>query len=421
MLDDDTFMPIASVWEGLRKAGLEFAFGTEVTFRGNRTKETRISDTTAVLGPAPLIVPLIFGEEIPQKGRHASLGHHLLAVVSQPDNDDKAVEVLILDSAPGAVPSRMIEEAVAGLIRYTGWLGIDLKGRPLPVAHSISYEVLPTPHQEGKDSCGFYLILNAWAFMFGIDIHPGHQRRIQTSVEDFHREGLKLINMALAGYMDSKTIEAFLMVHGYAAELQGHERSMPEIKTARLDTKRFENTIDRLRKRAKAEMVDRTISSPAEDSPLAGATRPGATRPEATPPGATRPGATRPGATRPEATPPGEYLTGLSEDSQAEDSQAEDSQAEDSQPQDPQPQDPQPQDPQPQDPQPQDPQPQDYKDLEILLLDAGTVMMMEAHGLNITESEAREALHACNGDINLAYPYVADARARARARARFTH
>lgn len=260
LLDEDVFMAIASVWEGLRQAGALYAFGTLPTFRGNRQQATQIRDTEAVLGPNPLIIPLFFGEEMPPEGkrrnrhRNPPIGHHLLAVATTiPASRDMTVDVFVYDSAPGTVPHPRIQEAIDGLVRFTGWMGIDATGKPLEVTPTISYYYLDSPRQEGTQSCGFNLILNAWTVMLGLSFHRFEHRLTETTLKEFHTEGLGLINLALAGHMDSMTIQAFLVVHGYA--LPNENGILRLMNAVALDTAKLDEIIAELRQRGKSNAL----------------------------------------------------------------------------------------------------------------------------------------------------------------------
>lgn len=271
LLDEHVHNAIASVWEGLRQFGIFYAFGTLFTFRANRAQDSQMLDSEAVLGPHPLIIPLFLGREMPakkvrksknvkrtrKKDRAEPIGHHLLAVVGQPK--DETVNVLIYDSAPGVRSHEEIQNAVGGLIRNTGWMGIDAAGGRQPVTPTIKYFDMPTPLQQGQDTCGFYQILNAWAIMLGIPIHPGQQRRTATHYEKFLLQGVLIFNLAMNGCMDSTTIEAFMNVHGYSAENLKSPLE-PQIDAVEMDDVTLDNIMEELRTRGRAAVVQRTAT-----------------------------------------------------------------------------------------------------------------------------------------------------------------
>lgn len=280
MLDEVVHMAIASVWEGMRQAGLNFAFGDIFTFRGRRNPNMLIPDVEAVLGPAPLIMPLFFGREMPRDDvrgrtknrtknrqivRFTEFGHHLFAIATQEGSNAKGVKVYIMDSSPGTRSQDEIKHVVGCLVKFTGWLGIDASGRPLSVEHTIRYWPMPTPVQEGPMSCGFYQILNAWAVMIGIPIHPGEQRRIDTTWDQFKRDGLGIINMALAGYMDSFTILAFMNRHGYSAD-EGtvNTAHIRDMNTVAMTADKAHRIVYRLRQQARADGPEGATSDSAQ-------------------------------------------------------------------------------------------------------------------------------------------------------------
>ena len=267
MTDEDVFTGIACVWESLRNNGVSFAFGQGLTFRFNRDKNNQNPDFGVVLAPNPLIMPLLFNKEMPtekdevrkkttpkkkEKHRRQSsssefgfnpIGHHLFAIARRESIQDQRVRVSIFDSAPGVVDPTA---DIANLIRYTGWLGINSN----QVSPSIEFVNELSPGQEGRNTCGFYVILNAWATMLGIPITPEIQRRPNTtSGREFLAQGLELINMAAAGCMNSSIIQAFMNHHGYSVEQNPGEPSIAatNVLTTRMDERKFTGIIDELR------------------------------------------------------------------------------------------------------------------------------------------------------------------------------
>ncbi|MCJ1465431.1 hypothetical protein MMC07_004049 [Pseudocyphellaria aurata] len=267
LYDEQVHVAIGAVWESMRRAGVHFAFGDLYTFRGRREQSSLIPNVEAVLGPAPLIMPLFFGQEMPSKdaqgGRtEESMGHHVFAVASILDAQGLIVKVM--DSSPGTRSSQEIGDALTGLVKFTGWLGVDAERQPLPVRHTIYFQSTNTPRQEGNMSCGFYIILNAWATMLGIDIHPGPQRRVDTTWQHFMEDGLTLINMALLGHVDSITIQAFMNLHGYSAMVHETTPVLPIKKIVAMDLPKLDQIVWHLRDLALYSRLQSTESVSAQ-------------------------------------------------------------------------------------------------------------------------------------------------------------
>ena len=154
------------------------------------------------------------------------LGHLVLAVATKAHSK---ITVQVWDSRPGTVAPAEIEKAVQGVVTYSGWMGMSLDSHvwdhkpPLEFRHTI-YET--TPHQGSGNQCGLYTVLNAWANMLGIQIVKKTKLKLpeEKTLEGFHRKGTMIVNLALAGHMDSRTIQAFLKVYGYS---KGQSRSKP--------------------------------------------------------------------------------------------------------------------------------------------------------------------------------------------------
>lgn len=229
LADYDVVLGIASMWEGLKRlnrADVDFTYaGMDMFAPGGQQKTVG-----AVGGWSRFIMPLCFSSKDPEALENPrrdspgspDVGHLLLCVAELVNDEPMTVRFEILDSSPGTVPIEVIFAKAKEIVEHSGWLDT---GGPKP---RIVYEPLsqvPVPHQVGGRTCGLHVILNAWAYMLGITIHRGFYRRGRTTEnrddkadEVFLQSGLELVNLALAGFMDSETIQAFLNVHGYSVE-----------------------------------------------------------------------------------------------------------------------------------------------------------------------------------------------------------
>lgn len=255
--DSDVVYTIASVWAGLRNSGCHFGFGTPDTFQWYRDPANgTLPGSTAVGGPYPLIIPLIFGdaletqrdqdravEEIQRlnKGREwnervrpsrnseiGGIGHFILAVARRGvrgAHSTNEVTIFAMDSAPGSISQFDYTAVAQNIVRYSGWMGVNMHGVPLrvePTFRRLSVQAVPL--QREQNNCGFHAILNAWAVMLRVPVHSGEERRLTAwrghvaGDSDFYRVGKQIMNLAVQGFMDSRTIQAFMMVFGYAKD-----------------------------------------------------------------------------------------------------------------------------------------------------------------------------------------------------------
>lgn len=246
-LDDmDVGYAIASVWAGLRNSRSYYGFGSPSTFilYRNDLTGTNIGDT-AVGGPNRLIMPLAFSNDaalrsdlqqlsesaaqgktvtLPSGSTIGGIGHFILAVArrqSKPTSD--TVALYILDSAPGIVSQFDAAATAQNIVRYSGWMGVDESRVPFTVTPNFTaLSTQNVPRQRGVNNCGFHVILNAWAIMLGIRIVSSETRMETTwrgraaSDAAFYRLGKEIMNLAIHGFMDSTTIQAFMTVFGYA-------------------------------------------------------------------------------------------------------------------------------------------------------------------------------------------------------------
>ena len=228
LADYDVVLGIAPIWEGLKRLGrpdIDFTFAGLDTFCP-RDEEQHLG---AVGRWSRFIMPLFFSqvrtEELANQGKHAepikSLGHLLLCVAELVNDQPMTVRLEIFESRPHTISNEAIILRAQELVKSSGWLGENRSETP------VEYTVVAkrVPHQVGQNTCGLHVILNAWAVMLGIPIHPSTWRRGRTERNQFDAvdaaflsQGLELVNLALAGFMDSATIQAFFNVHGYSAE-----------------------------------------------------------------------------------------------------------------------------------------------------------------------------------------------------------
>lgn len=237
LTDEEVVKGIATLWMALQNQGKQFAFGSSNTFIGCRTEGFNVD--LAVKGPKYLfLMPLIFPPDsddtehgMPKstfsrkkgmKRPSPGVGHHLLAVARVADG---FINVTVLNSLHTCVKHTKIEEVTTSVITRSGWLGKHQSGlNPLPVWPQIRFEYPTVPTQEGVNTCGLYVILNAWATMLELKINPSRTRRRlpkkETSETPFITAVMELINLGIAGFLDTETIVAFLVSYGYVLEPQ---------------------------------------------------------------------------------------------------------------------------------------------------------------------------------------------------------
>jgi len=153
------------------------------------------------------------------------LGHHLLAIATRPiptTTTPPSITLTIYDSAPGHIPPASIHAAALALITHTGWLGLLPTGQPnLSLTPSFPSPPLHArvPHQSGGNTCGLYTVLNAWAFMLGVEVYTGGRggRKGGGGASGvFEEMAREVLDLAMGGCMDGGTVRAFLRVFGYA-------------------------------------------------------------------------------------------------------------------------------------------------------------------------------------------------------------
>lgn len=224
---DDVWVAIGSLWEGLRSgnprsardayAGMDLFYPPDTYFYTAQPEPVAASNKR-------FLMPILFAAEkdtfagqtsaAPTNKDSEEVGHLLLAVAEMVGEPNE-VQLRIYDSAgDGAGPNcQHILRRARNLIERGQWPNPAVN-TPLQYRNSGFHSV---PQQQGgTNTCGLYTIMNAWAVMLGIPIQhkdtwvPGHSAHYA-----FARVGLEIVNHALAGFMDSRTIQAFMNVHRY--------------------------------------------------------------------------------------------------------------------------------------------------------------------------------------------------------------
>lgn len=248
LFDEQIVKGLTTLRRALQIQGKYFAFASTNKFIGCRSKDFYDMKEPAVKGPNyPLIMPLVFAprsdntihgypnsEFDPNSKAHArpTAGHHILAVARVTDGP---IIVTVLDTMPCLLECASIEEVVTDVVTRSGWLGKDKNDLPLPVWPTFKFEYPKVPEQEDSNTCGIYVILNAWATMLELEIAPQKARLFlpqeKTPKVPFLTSAIDLINLAIAGHLDTETIVAFFLSYGYILE----PRDPNSIPNVRLD------------------------------------------------------------------------------------------------------------------------------------------------------------------------------------------
>jgi len=210
-----------------------------------------------VAGPEKqFIMPLIFpaDEQLERLGTGQGKGKRK----ADKDRDVEHIGHLMLAVAHS--------ERTKEIVENSEWAAPDDQGAHIPIANNT---YVRTPKQKANsNTCGFYTILNAWAVMLGIPVHPQSRRRGQSTHGEFMAQGLEMINLALSGHMDSRTIQAFLNVFGYTT-VQDPENENDNVKhrvtTVRMNQGRLEIALNN--QRCLDENIPPASATPSDESP----------------------------------------------------------------------------------------------------------------------------------------------------------
>ena len=272
MTIDDVLFAVGTIWEGLRIQDVPFAYADTNVFDPAYQQMVGREGwrTFGVVGKGDrFIMPLWFPpntEEIEKvhkgnlekkkkgtsaKGKEdkakastnqssSDLGHLLLAVAKRHPSKAKTVHIEIRDSLNEFQDPHEIRDRARELAET--WLG---------GAVETSFADIAVPQQtEKSNACGFHVILNAWAVMLGIPLHQGECRRKGCGHHNtFMKTGLQIVNLALAGFMDSRTIQAFMNVFGVSEEQDSsavEDPARPRVDAVKMNENRLRKALERI-------------------------------------------------------------------------------------------------------------------------------------------------------------------------------
>ncbi|KAK5169278.1 hypothetical protein LTR04_005876 [Oleoguttula sp. CCFEE 6159] len=138
-------------------------------------------------------------------------GHIFLAIIQAVDNEkDYNVSTIWMDSSPQYLESDRptIFEDIEDRVINSGWF--EAFGDSADPVFQQTRVQVPAAEQTNAWACGLHTILNAWAYALGLTINPGVQ--LET---DFYPEAVDVVNLALAGRMDSQTIHNFMLLRSW--------------------------------------------------------------------------------------------------------------------------------------------------------------------------------------------------------------
>ena len=149
------------------------------------------------------------------------LGHLVLAVAKRSSSGSKDIRIVVRDSLVGHVNKDVVRLKASTIAKGSSWIGHNDEGNPAsqnpehPFSYSFVDRIVPQ-QPKASNSCGLSTILNAWAVMLGIPTHQEVKRRSGRSSKDYLIDGLEIVNLALSGFMDSRTIQAWMNVYGFS-------------------------------------------------------------------------------------------------------------------------------------------------------------------------------------------------------------
>ena len=245
---DIVIFAIASLWLAVRDNGRYWAYGNENVFSAPDVRMRPDDEIRIVSGSEGFLIPIcIRNPENPHM-----IAHHVLAIARLKGVEDGklAVTIEIHNSLPDYLNPNLIRKAIKVLVKRSSWIRTLPEGKDMgDIAWSnvkIKVNRPQVPEQPlGSNACGLFVILNAWAAMLGIPVTAAPFRRVLDD-DQFLKDAQEVVELALAGCMNSETIQAFIQAYGYAEEQDPEAgEQVPHYNTCRMNFERFSAAIER--------------------------------------------------------------------------------------------------------------------------------------------------------------------------------
>ena len=265
---EDVLLAVATIWDALRNLGT-YAFAGEEHLNPaySEVLKDETFETSGIVGGVngSFIIPLFFEPSQRKQDKHfkqnhdkiqiqklakledkkegnsdpGPLGHILLAVARRGRPETNQVDIEIRDSLPSHEDPDHIKGRAQALAAE--WLGME---KLTPSFANV--RVIRQPRR--FNTCGIFTILNAWAVMLGIPLLGQLQRSNHRDNDtEFLELALEIVNLALAGCMNSRTIQALLNVYGYSAEQDVQDLPEHSVDAVRMDPDRLKRRLERQR------------------------------------------------------------------------------------------------------------------------------------------------------------------------------
>lgn len=161
-------------------------------------------------------------------------GHLIFALAEKTlDNHDDVV-IHAYNSLPtwfhdmGKNADVEIKAEAQAILHMSNWLARrdaseQLRNRP----YNVTVKAVTVPGQGSLElACGLHSVLVAWAVLLGIPLQEQGTRGGTLREQPFLTLGKEIVNLAVAGCMDSRTIQAFLNISGMVTEQDVNDKSV---------------------------------------------------------------------------------------------------------------------------------------------------------------------------------------------------
>ena len=209
-LDDmDTTLAVASIWCPIvSHTKISYTYSTPAVFSNLCYNSTKPETLDLWQAEANIfLIPLVYDSDPARDVNRLPVFNdasgHIVLVIAEKKNG--RLHIKYYDSL-GSNDSIVMRRYAHAFLRNTGWLG----DYTLHDAH----EQLMDVHSQTFATCGVHTILNAWAYMLGIEVAPVTNANGISKAA--YGEALELINLALEGRADYRLIMAFMQWRRFA-------------------------------------------------------------------------------------------------------------------------------------------------------------------------------------------------------------
>ena len=208
-----------------------------------------------------LLMPLQYARR--NVGESSSRGrYHYVLAAAECSQDYSSYSVTFHDTSPGVISQERLRSDVRRVVSLFPYLGYDERGMRARPYYQPLYMDGETPPQIAPMFSGFHMVLNIWASMLGLPLNDEFSTSEPAVRAEFLRLGTDIVNLALAGRMDTETMAGYLIHFGYC---QRPRTPFPQLPLVRMHNEKLSEILTEQVARDAADDIAERTDDPTQD------------------------------------------------------------------------------------------------------------------------------------------------------------